>query len=426
MNFLLLTKSTGFLGWIANFFGYVMNAIFEFCSLFGIQNIGLCIILFTIITKSLMIPMTINQQKSSKLMNLINPEMQAITAKYKDKKDQESMMKQQQETRELYEKYGISPMGGCLPLLIQMPILFALYRIIYNIPAYVTGIKDQFMIVVEAVTTQSGYADKIMAMDAAKRVQGVSVEAISGTTEAAHNLLIDIFNKFGSADWQTLYSVFPGIEAQVSGAVEEIHSMNSFLFGLNMADNPSFAVPLSLSIPILSGLLQWVSTKLMNSSQQSSNDKDNPAASTMKTMTTIMPLMSVFFCFMVPNGVGLYWVATSVVTIVQQLFINSYMEKVNVNELIAKNLEKKNKKRAKKGLPPIRQNSTGNSKEIGRKTFRELEEENRQKMAKMKADLEERKARKVDHSDQYSEGARKGSIAARANMVKEYNEKHNK
>ena len=87
-----------------------------------------------------MLPLTIKQQKSSKLMAVMQPEIQAIQKKYKGKEnDQKAMMMMQTETKAVYEKYGTSMTGGCLPLLIQMPIIFALYRVIYNIPAYVIG-----------------------------------------------------------------------------------------------------------------------------------------------------------------------------------------------------------------------------------------------------------------------------------------------
>lgn len=99
--------------------------------------VGLSIILYTIFVYTLMLPMTINQQKSSRMMAVINPEVQKIQKKYKNKRDQASMMKQQEEIQQVYDKYGTSMMGGCLPMLIQMPLLFALYPVIYDIERYV-------------------------------------------------------------------------------------------------------------------------------------------------------------------------------------------------------------------------------------------------------------------------------------------------
>ncbi len=123
--------------------GYIMFGI-DWCifELFGIHSIGWCIVLFTIIIYTIMIPLNAKQQKSSRLMSKINPEIQAIQKKYKGKKDNDSMMKQNTETQAVYTKYGVSPFSGCLPLLITMPILFALYGVIREIGTYVPSLKD--------------------------------------------------------------------------------------------------------------------------------------------------------------------------------------------------------------------------------------------------------------------------------------------
>lgn len=122
--------------------GSILSGI-DWCvfAIFNIHNIGLCIILFTIIVYALMIPLNAKQQKSSRLMNKINPELQEIQNKYKGKKDNDSVMKMNAETQALYTKYGVSPFGGCLPLLISMPIMFALYGVIRNITKYVHSLE---------------------------------------------------------------------------------------------------------------------------------------------------------------------------------------------------------------------------------------------------------------------------------------------
>ena len=125
---MVLTKAGSILGPIATVLGYVMDILFRFTSSFGVFNVGLCIILFTIVMKTLMIPLTIKQQKTTKLMSVMNPEIQAIQKKYKGKSDQESMQRQNVEIQAVYEKYGTSMTGGCLPLLIQMPIIIAMFR----------------------------------------------------------------------------------------------------------------------------------------------------------------------------------------------------------------------------------------------------------------------------------------------------------
>ena len=123
MELFVATKAGSILGPIASLFGIVMDLLFRFTSSFGIFNIGICIILFTIITRLLLFPLTLKQQKSSKMMALMNPEIAAIQKKYKGKTDQTSMAKQQVEMQAVYEKYGSSPMAGCLPMLMKSMIL---------------------------------------------------------------------------------------------------------------------------------------------------------------------------------------------------------------------------------------------------------------------------------------------------------------
>ena len=168
MTGIILTQYNGkIIGPIAKLLGYLMNAIFEFLNMIKIPNIGLSIIIFTIVIYLLLMPLTIKQQKFSKLSAKMNPELQAIQKRYKDKKDNDSMMAMNAETKAVYAKYGVSPSGSCLQLLIQMPILFALYRVIYNMPAYVTRIRDAFGVI----------ADSIIASGKVSEIQNLKVAA---------------------------------------------------------------------------------------------------------------------------------------------------------------------------------------------------------------------------------------------------------
>ena len=142
MDVILTTYQWAFLGPIARLLGKILEAIYYVLSLVGIENVGICIILFTFIVNTLMFPLQIKQQKFSKMSSRMNPELQAIQKKYKNKKDQASQQKMSLETQAVYQKYGVSPASGCLPLLITFPILFALYRVIYNVPAYVNQVYD--------------------------------------------------------------------------------------------------------------------------------------------------------------------------------------------------------------------------------------------------------------------------------------------
>ncbi|MFQ9510078.1 MAG: YidC/Oxa1 family membrane protein insertase [Lachnospiraceae bacterium] len=414
MDLLALTKSNTFIiGPVATLLGYIMEGIFEFCNWFGVANIGLSIILFTIIVKLVMLPMAIKQQKFSKLNSVMSPELQAISKKYKGKTDQESMIRQNEETKAVYEKYGTSPTGGCLQLLIQMPILFALYRVIYNIPAYVSSVKNIYDNIVNVLIQIPNYATNQGFIDLA------STKAIKAADLGNELRLVDLMYTFNGSDWDKFGSLFnnTALTEAISENLPVINHMNLFL-GIDLASPPTAQLWPAVLIPILAGLTQWLSTKLM-STGQTTTDPDAPGANMMKSMNTVMPLMSVFFCFTFASGIGLYWVASSVCQIVIQLFVNKYMDRVDVNDLIQKNLDKVNKKRAKQGLPPksITKNAVANVKNI------KVDPEEEDKKAQ---EREERIKKATEYYKKTSSQGKSGSLADRASMVQKYNDKHKK
>ena len=345
--------------------GVILDAIYKFVGLFGIHNLALCIFLFTFVVKMLMLPLTIKQQKFTRLSSKMNPELTKIQEKYKGKRDEESMRRQQAETQEVYAKYGTNPMGGCLPLLISLPIMFALYRVIYAIPAYVGEVGGWYGQIAQAVSSVPGHLDALstfVADNGISRAQGVintlTNPDVSYTvgSEIYNNYLIDIFANFSTVHWNEFFdnSFFSGIadvaknHDLVFGSI--IRANN--LFGLNILDTPSFKIIPSLIIPVLAVVTQMIQTKVMNVNQPQNQNKnnDNPMAGSMNTMNTIMPIMSGVFCLMLPIGVGVYWIATALFTILQTIFINRYLDKTDLDAMIEKNIEKANKKKEKLGV----------------------------------------------------------------------------
>ena len=432
MNLIVLTKTGGsILGPIADIFGYVMNFLFLMTSKLGILNIGLCIILFTIVTRLLLFPLTIKQQKTSKLMSVMQPELNAIQKKYKGKEDQQSMMMMQTETKAVYEKYGTSMMGGCLPLLIQMPILFALYRVIYNIPAYVSSVKRYFELVVNALPAGFQSNATFQALAEAHNMVGDKIDFTQVNT------VIDLLYKLTDKQWGelTASSAFPNLLELTTqngeNVVNAIHRLQNFC-GVNIAYTPmtiimdffngqgSILVALAaLGIPVLAGLTQWFSSKIMMAGQPS-QDPDAPGAGMMKQMNVMMPLMSVFFCFTFASGIGIYWIAQSVIMIVQQFMLNRYFDKVDIDVLIQKNIEKANKKRAKRGLPPEKMNRSASE------TIRMMQERENKEEEKRMEKLAKTKAIVKDSTEYYNRDAKPGSLASKAAMVQKYNERHSK
>ena len=418
---MLLTKSTTFIiGPVATLLGYIMNGIFWVQSQIGIESIGLCIILFTIVIYMLLMPLTIKQQKFSKLQSKMNPELQAIQKKYKDKRqDQAAMMKMNEETQAVYQKYGVNPMGSCLQLVIQMPILFALYRVIWNIPAYVGTVKNAFLPLAQALMNVSGAQD-FMAEIASKNA--VSFKEMTELT------LIDVLYKFKPENWSALLKQFPDLSSLITSTQGDVDRMNYFL-GLNIADSPAsifqtalaagsvLMIIAALLVPVLSALTQWLNTKLMstqNDTQPTSGGTADTMAATMKSMNVMMPIMSAVFCFTLPVGMGIYWIIGAVVRSIQQLVVNKHIDKMDLDDIVKKNIEKANKKRAKQGLPPQKITNTAklNTKTIDRPQ-----------------PSKEDRAEKIQNATDYYKNttkAKPGSLASKAQMVQQYNDKHAK
>ena len=414
MNLVVAAGSFSVLTPIAMLFGRIMDLLFQLTSRFGIYDLGLCIILFTIITKILLFPLTVKQQESTKLMSLMNPEIQAIQKKYKGKTDQTSLTRQQMEMQAVYEKYGSSPTAGCLPLLIQLPILFSLYRIIYDIPKYVPSVGNIFRTVATPLMAEAGFAEKTAELATAAKVANYD----AGNIESVMNFLY----KLTQGGWESLKNLFPAVfaNADVSAAMTKIEDMNTFL-GINLASAPwqgFTGITAAWIIPILAGLTQFASTKLMSGAQK--QDPDAPGAQMMNQMTYTMPLLSVFMCFTLPTAIGIYWVMQGALTMVQQLIVNKRMDSVDVNDLIARNVEKMNRKRAKKGLPPAKISSNANAslKSIQAQAEEEAKEE-------QEKGIRQAANRKViqESKEYYNADAKPGSIASKAAMVKRYNER---
>lgn len=456
---LLTQSSTPIIGQVAWVLGKIMEGIFTVLDFIGIPNIGLSIILFTIVVYLLMMPLTIKQQKFSKLSAKMNPEIQAIQAKYKGKSDNDSMMAQNQEVQAVYAKYGVSPTGSCVQLIIQMPILFALYQVIQAMPAYVGKIGNTFGVL----------ADKIISVDNGQFLQNSGIDTIANTvtmygkhiTEGnVRNGIIDVLNRLSSTDMAAIAEhydlaslTYKGDMILSNGSARGlIDTYNNFL-GLNMGNSPSHIINGALEtgsyllvvgailIPVLSALTQWINVKLMPTQEnENKNTQENSMASSMKMMNNIMPLMSAWFCFTLPSGMGLYWIAGSVVRTIQQIVINKHIDKMDFDEIIKKNSAKSAKKMEKMKAQQEKLNAYANmnTRNIQTKQPTQTKQPAQapvqtkpsiQNKANAKSSMtdEEREAAVKKSTDYYNNGnAKPGSLMARANMVKQYNEKNNK
>ena len=429
MTGMLLTKSDTFIiGPVATLLGYIMNAIFFLLEKIGIPNVGLAIILFTIVIYMCLLPLTIEQQKFSKLSAKMNPEIQAIQKKYANRRDNDSMMKMQEETQAVYKKYGVSPSGSCVQMLIQLPILFALYRVIYAIPAYVSQVKAAFFPLVDKLIGEAGSAEFIQNFSNAQMYskQFTNESFVSNVTSYVQNTYIDVLNRASTTDWLNLKAQYPGLAVDIDNTLASLDKYNNFL-GLNIGDSPWFTmkdaftsgqyllVIGAIMIPLLSAVTQWINTKLMPQQEKTGNEQADQMAASMKTMNTIMPLMSAWFCFTLPAGMGIYWIAGAVIRSVQQVVINKHIDKMDFDEVIEKNKEKAAKKVAKQ-----------NAKYERMQEYASMNTRNMNVNKTSNISESEREAKLAKANEYYSKNAKLGSMAAKANMVREYNEKNSR
>lgn len=425
MSVFLTTYQGAILGPIARLLGYILQGIYSVLSTVGIENTGICMILFTFIVNALMIPMQIKQQKFAKMSSVMNPELMAIQAKYKNKKDQESQQKMSLETQAVYQKYGVSPVSGCLPMLITLPILFALYRVIYNIPAYVPQVyviyDNLAKVLQDAGVTVSQLADKSYISNPTY----VVTQAVKAAKSDAGNInyYIDVLSQFNSAGWDVLIKNHPDLTSVITKTAEQARKINYFL-GMNIADTPKIK-SLSVIIPVLSIITQYISTKLsMAGTQQQTVNSDNPMGQSMQTMNTIMPFMTGFMCLMFPIGVGIYWIAGNVFRIFQQLCINLYFTKINMDDMIKENVEKAKKKYEKMGMDPSVLEKAAKTRTSNINTAAKNNNAASQKSAassdnKRKSSISD-KAKKSSTKDikkSANTNYKEGSIAAYANML---------
>ena len=346
------------------------------------------------------------------------------------------MMAMQQERQALYAKYGISPSGSCVQLLIQFPILLSLYRVIYSMPAYVTKIGNTFRVL----------ADKIISIDNAEFLQNSGIDSIKNTVTSygkamtngnLSNGVIDVLNKLSSTDLAAVAEhyglsglTYPADGGQLILSTDTtrglIDTYNNFL-GLNMGDSPLTLIKAAWTvgaigivigaalIPILSAATQWINYKLMPRPNNTYDEQTNTMMSSMKTMNTIMPLFSAWLCFTLPSGMGLYWVAGSVVRSIQQIVINKHIDKMDFDEII-----KKNSKKSAKKLEKMKQNQERMA------AYASMNTRNIQNRANVTSGMSEKeKEEAMKKATDYSRNgnAKPGSMAAKANMARQYNEK---
>ncbi len=359
--FLLTQSANSILRPIARALGLLMNGIYNMMdSLFNVQNVALTIVIFTVIIYIIMLPLTIQQQKFSKMSQIMNPEIQAVQKKYRGKRDSASMQAQQAETQEIYKKYGVRPSGSCVFLVIQFLILIPLYRVIYSVPGYVTRVKDTFTELVTDIMMTDGYQNTLL--DFFERIsENNSVMrqvtlVFDGTQTEATDSIIDMLYRCTTDNWHELAQLFPSISDVVQTTQTAVEHFTSFLSAsivyspivlirTSAASGEYLLLFIGILIPIISAASQFVSVRL---NPQANTGAGDQMGNQMRMMNYIMPIYSFFIVFFLPIGIGIYWIAGAVIRIVQQFFINRYFDRIDMAQVVEKNKQKAEEREKKR------------------------------------------------------------------------------
>lgn len=402
MNFILLAKTNNFIlkpiAWVLSI---VIDGLFRLIyMLTSSQSLGITIILFTFIIRAVLMPLSLKQQRSTRKMQRIQPQIQKIQDKYKGKTDPESKNRMSMEMQEIYSKNKTSPFTGCLPLLIQMPILFAMYEIFRNVPFYIDQLGNLYKDMAGIVMNTSNYATVIPDQF------GSVLRGVSKFNAESVNSVMDFLSHLTAGEWKEFAEAVKLTGNAGFGAMQaEAHAINNFI-GFNLAEAPGIGIP-GIIWPLLAGVTTWLQSWLA----QRSNEKrqrfngDTTTSSTqqtMKTMNIIFPIMMAFFVVSSPLGLGLYWVASNLFSIGQQFLMDmildredrldairrrdEYAEKKRLQELQKSSIDKRTGKRIGTATVAANRSSLAGNKKAAQQQLRKLEEQKKEELKKTESE----------------------------------------
>ncbi len=298
------------MNWLMNIIGYplgwVMWLAYQVVPIYSIA-----LIIFTVIVRAAMIPLSIKQQKNTAHMALFKPKVDAINKKYANNKQ-----KAQEEINKLYEREGYNPFGGCSSLFIQLPIIYGLIDVVYRPMTHLLRLDKA------VISTAQSLLEGAKALTNTKSL-GVELE-ILGQLDKHKDLLIN-----GTKDTA-------GIGAE---AFEKMHSLDLNLFGvINLGEIPTWAFNWLFLIPVFSLLTALLSSVISMKMTQTSSDAQGKGCS--YAMMFGMPFMSAYFSFLVPAGVGLYWIISNVIAGAQSIVLRKIITPEKLAAKMAKDKAK--------------------------------------------------------------------------------------
>lgn len=298
--------------------GWIMWLIYQVC-----HNYALSIIIFTLITKIIMFPISVKQQKSTAAMQALQPKLEKLKKQYGNNQE-----KYNEATMQLYNEEGVNPMASCLPLLIQFPILYGIFDVVYRPLSHILRIGEDVINAAKDILLNS---------------------TLSYGTEKYFNVRPEIYIVQAVKEHPEVFSEYPEL-------VDKVTNFQNSLFGADLGQIPTLhpevwnlpAVVL-LMIPILSGVFQLIMSIYSQIRQKKTNPEaaSNPAMSSMNIMLYIMPIFSVWIAFSYPAAIGFYWAMSSMFSLIQSIVLYKIYTPEYVAKLIEKDKIKKKNSRTK-------------------------------------------------------------------------------
>lgn len=422
---MLLTMQGGILFPFSWLFGKLMELIYNILAVDGVANVGICIIIFTVIVKIILLPLNFKMQLTTKINQIIQPELKKIQNKYKNKTDNESMRKQQAEMNDLYAKYGTSMSAGCGPSLIQFPIVLGFYDVVRNIAAYVNPVKSLYQPIAEKIVGMRNYQELFTKfIEANSGINSNAKYAVNALEKAKDqtNGIIDIIDKFSATDWNSFMGMdtIKGnseIISAITANIDKINSINDFAFGINISEPVGWKLTPLLVIPIASTLFQWLSMKVSMAQTKKNQGTENDMANSMMKTMMFMPIMSFFMCILFPIGIGIYWALNSFISFLIQLGLIYYYDHiVDMDKVIEKRVEKAKKKNGgqrKKSFMEKMLEAQGGAEEAQAQMSQKVSGKN----------LKSYDASKAKSVDSSGKKYKSGSMASKANIMLNYDDK---
>ncbi len=398
--------------WLFNLLGMLLSF---FNSITG--SYALALLFYALVFKVVLLPFNIKQQKNQVKMAKLTPKIELIKAKYKGRRDPQTTQKMQQEILEMQQKEGASPFSGCLPLLIQLPIIMLLYTVIQNPISHIAQTTDTFNSYNDNRTTftygelleDEDYADIVKYYGDIIRPEGTDAEALTKNPKAiskdsvilyAYNAYSEVggYEKIESlsgdsraqitlASTLTNYVAAAESDADRAARIDGIEDMgirfdtvpNFDLFGINLGKTPNMGEPdLLILIPFVaaafSWLSMWLTRKINNTGMQGLSDQDKQAKQSMLIMDLMMPLMTVFIAFNMPGMLGVYWIYQSLLGLLVSFIMAKAMPLPKFTEEDIKEIKKAAKEAEKANREYMRTNKHRSRHYIDEDDYDELPE----------------------------------------------------